>query len=228
MAGTSQASRHLSTNGVDLEGDGSAVLIPVKTFDRAKARLAGALSSGDRARLARLSATKVLIAARPLDTFVICDDHNVRAWAIEHGAEVITPPQPGLNNAVEFGFTQLRRLGYSTAIIAHGDLPSATDLAWVADFPGLSIVTDRHGRGTNVMAVPTATDFDFHYGDGSGNSHRLEGLGRGLSVRWIRDSALSHDIDTPTDLELLSDDLRAELVGRLEPTSSPINKGATT
>ncbi len=220
MAGTPQQSRQLN--------DPRAVIIPVKTFDRAKARLADALSSVDRSLLARVSASRVVVAAAPLDTFVVCDDDTVKRWAIDHGANVMTPPQPGLNQAVSFGCSELRRRGYRTAIIAHGDLPLARELAWVGDFPGISIVTDRHGDGTNVMAVPTDIDFNFAYGPGSGHKHRMEALRQGLSVRWIRDKALSHDIDTPADLHLLTPEVRDELLGQAVQTSSPTDEGAAT
>ncbi len=192
------------------------MLIPVKTFDRAKARLADALDEADRSRLARLSAGRVLAAASPLDVFVVCDDSEVASWAVALGARTLTPPVPGLNQAVAFGVERLRQLGYGSAIVAHGDLPLARSLAWVGAFRGVSIVTDRHGDGTNVLALPTTAGFAFNYGPGSGRRHRKEALGLGLSVRWIRHQELSHDIDTPTDLDALDHNMRSKLVAPAE------------
>ena len=42
-------------------------------------------------------------------------------------------------------------------IVAHGDLPRATDLARCADFDGVTLVPDRHGDGT--MADMTLEEF---------------------------------------------------------------------
>lgn len=189
------------------------VVIPVKTFDRAKARLASALSADERRVLARRAADRVVQAATPADTFVVCDDVGVASWATSRGAAVLTPNRPGLNEAVAFAVAELRARGYRRAVVAHADLPLAESLAWVADFPGVSIVTDHVGDGTNVLSVPTSTPFNFHYGPGSGRLHRLEALRCGLSVRWLKHSQLSHDVDTPDDLERLDPAAKQMLLG---------------
>jgi 2-phospho-L-lactate guanylyltransferase len=97
--------------------------------------------------------------------------------------------------------------GYERLIVAHGDLPLARTLAWVADFDGVTIVPDRWGRGTNVLAVPSGVGFDFHYGTGSAALHRAEAERLGLAHRTVVDEQLAWDIDTPADL----DDLEAPL-----------------
>ena len=60
-----------------------AVLLPVKAFDDAKARLAPALSASDRAALARRMATTVVEAAAPLPVTIVCDSTEVAEWAHE-------------------------------------------------------------------------------------------------------------------------------------------------
>jgi len=56
-----------------------AVLVPVKSFDEAKRRLAPALEPAERARLARAMASSVVASAAPLPTAVVCDDADVAA-----------------------------------------------------------------------------------------------------------------------------------------------------
>ncbi len=94
--------------------------------------------------------------------------------------------------------------GYRKAIVAHGDLPLARSLSWVADFDGVTIVPDRRGQGTNVMAVPLGQAFTFHYGQGSAPLHRAEAERRGLAVRMATDPSLGLDVDTATDLSELA------------------------
>ncbi len=183
----------------------TAVVIPVKSFDAAKERLSGALGAQQRAELARSMAEGVVAAGRPLPTFVACGADDVADWAASVGAGVIWLAEPGLNRAVANACRVLAADGYLRAIIAHGDLPLATSLAWVADFDGVTIVPDRRGEGTNVMAVPLDAEFEFHYGPGSAAAHRGEAERRGLALRVMADRFLGWDVDTPADLADLPD-----------------------
>lgn len=189
------------------DATGAAVLVPVKAFAQAKLRLAPALDPATRAELARAMAVRVLRAAHPLPVSVVCDDEEVRAWAERQGAEAIWTPGLGLNGAVEAGIAHLARRGVAHAIVAHADLPMATELAWLATTGNVTLVPDRHRDGTNVAAVPTDAGFRFAYGAASFARHRAEAARLGLVARLVQDAPLGWDIDHPADLEL-PDDLR--------------------
>jgi 2-phospho-L-lactate guanylyltransferase len=180
--------------------DDVAVLLPVKAFRHAKARLAPALDPHDRAELARAMATKVVRAAGTLPVAVVCDDDEVSAWAATLGAEVIWRPGRGLDAAVADGVDELAQLGFGRVIVAHADLPHALDLTWVADFDGVTLVPDRRDDGTNVASVPTRAGFGFAYGPGSFARHQAEALRLGLALRVEREVRLGWDVDTPDDL----------------------------
>jgi 2-phospho-L-lactate guanylyltransferase len=179
---------------------GAAVLVPVKAFREAKRRLAGALDASERARLARAMAGTVLRAAGDLHVAVVCDDPGVREWARSMAAEVVWRPRRGLNGAVQDGVAHLSAAGYDRVIVAHADLPRATELAWVGDHDGVTLVPDRRGDGTNVCCVPAAAGFRFSYGAGSFARHRSEAHRLGLAVRVVEDDALGWDVDVPADL----------------------------
>lgn len=189
------------------DATGASVLVPVKAFAQAKLRLAPALDPATRAELARAMAVRVLRAAHPLPVSVVCDDEEVRAWAERQGAEAIWTPGLGLNGAVEAGIAHLARRGVAHAIVAHADLPMATELAWLATTGTVTLVPDRHRDGTNVAAVPTDAGFRFAYGGASFARHRAEAARLGLVARLVQDAPLGWDIDHPADLEL-PDDLR--------------------
>src|ERR687897_213524 len=159
----------------------AAVVVPVKAFTAAKLRLAGVLEPAERAALARRMAGVVVSAAAPLHVVVVCDDEAVRDWALDLGARVVWCPERGLNGAVADGVAHLAAEGVDRAIVAHADLPLATRLDWVADFPGVTLVPDRRRDGTNVAAVPTGAGFAFHYGGGSFAAHRAEAARPGRS-----------------------------------------------
>jgi 2-phospho-L-lactate guanylyltransferase len=179
-----------------------AVLVPVKAFRAAKLRLAPALDAPARAELARAMATRVVEAAAPLPVSVVCDDEEVADWAAAVGASVIWRPGRGLNGAVADGVAALASIGHDFVIVAHGDLPHAVDLAWVAHFEGITLVPDRRDDGTNVVGLPTRAyaSFRFAYGPGSFARHHAEGVRIGLQVRVVREPRLAWDVDVPADL----------------------------
>jgi 2-phospho-L-lactate/phosphoenolpyruvate guanylyltransferase len=178
----------------------AVVLVPVKAFTNAKARLATVLGDSDRQRLARWMSVRVLAAAGELPIYVACDDEQVAAWATEHGASILWHPGVGLNAAVNNSVADLRDAGVSDVIVAHGDLPRAQHLAALAEPGMLTLVPDRRGDGTNVVALPTDMPFQFAYGPGSFQRHLRSAVASGLSVRVRRDPLLAIDIDTPSDL----------------------------
>jgi 2-phospho-L-lactate guanylyltransferase len=178
----------------------TAVLVPVKAFHKAKVRLAAALDEAERAELSRHMATTVVGAAAPLPVFVVCDDAAVASWAKSVGATVLWRPGHGLNGAVTDGVAELGRTGYTTVVVAHGDLPHAQNLTMVTDFAGVTLVPDRRDDGTNVAAVPTGAGFTFSYGPGSFARHQAEAERLGLPCRVVREPRLAWDVDSPDDL----------------------------
>ena len=184
---------------------GTVVLVPVKSFDLAKGRLSDWLDPASRDRLARRLANGVIAAARPLPTYVVCDSDLVADWANELGIGAIEVTATGLNPAMTEAVVTVGMMGHRRAIVCHADLPMAEDLTWLAREPfdeGVVVVTDRHGTGTNVMALPLHLDppFVFRYGPDSADRHRAEAERLDLPFRIVDDDRLGWDLDTPDDL----------------------------
>lgn len=176
-----------------------AVLLPVKSFHHAKVRLAPALDDDARAALARDMAATVVRAAGDLPLWIVCDDEEVNAWAVELGTFTLWRPGVGLNGAVTSGVAELAK-AFDRVIVAHADLPHARDLSWVADFDGVTLVPDRRDDGTNVACVPARSGFAFSYGPGSFQRHAAEAERLGLPLRIEREQRLGWDVDIPDDL----------------------------
>jgi 2-phospho-L-lactate guanylyltransferase len=177
-----------------------AVLIPVKAFHAAKARLSPTVTAADRAALARWMAGRVIDAVRPLTTFVACDDDAVAQWAESLGATVLWGPGLGLNGAVDAGVETIAGKGFDDVIISHGDLPLPRSLPTLARPGAVLIVPDRRRDGTNVIVRPCAITLPASYGRGSFRNHLDQALAsrRPLTVRY--DTELSLDLDTIADL----------------------------
>lgn len=176
------------------------MLVPVKAFADAKARLSPVLSPAERQRLARWSAERVVAAAGGVPVFIACDDDDVAAWAEGVGASVLWHPGVGLNAAVSNSVHDLRERDVAHVVIAHGDLPCARSLVELARPHTVTLVPDLVGDGTNVLALPTALPFTFAYGAGSFRRHLATAIASGATVAVRRDPLLGLDIDIPSDL----------------------------
>ncbi len=183
-----------------------AVLIPIKSFDLAKGRLAASVDPAERSVLAKEMAATVIRAAGTLPVWVVCGDHAVADFARANGADVIWRKPNGLNSAIADGTADLEARGVDRAIIAHADLPLATDLTFLDIDTGsdlVMLVPDRRDDGSNVLSIPLGRGFTFHYGPGSAAAHRKEAERRSLPIRIVNDERLCWDIDIPDDLASL-------------------------
>ncbi len=176
------------------------VLVPVKSFAQAKARLGTALPDDQRRALVQQMAARVLAAAAPLPVAVVCDDAEVASWARQHGALVVWEPGRGLNGAVEAGVARLAELGVEEVTVVHADLPYARGIGSLEPADGVTLVPDRREDGTNVVRLPARCGFHFSYGPGSFARHLQEATRLGLPVTVVRKPELAFDVDWPADL----------------------------
>jgi 2-phospho-L-lactate/phosphoenolpyruvate guanylyltransferase len=180
----------------------AVILIPIKAFAGAKSRLRARLDPAELVATTQRLALGVLRAARPRDVIALCDSEDVAAFVRTTGsAQPLVVARHDLNDAVAEGY-ETAGANYDVAIIAHADLAHPDGLGSYPFAHGVTIVTDRHGQGTNVMALPTRTDFHFAYGAGSASRHGAEATRLGLALTVITDSAWGLDIDEPEDLDL--------------------------
>jgi 2-phospho-L-lactate guanylyltransferase len=166
------------------------VLVPVKDFRQAKARLAGLLSPAQRQHLARTMATQVLLAAGSWPTYVVCDDPSVERFAEGAGAVPIVRGGYGLNGAVSSAVALLAGASIDRVIVIHSDVPLASAGALRA-----------LAHGSYVTLVPADAGFTFAYGAGSFRKHVTEATRLGLPVRVVRSAELGWDVDLPEDLQ---------------------------
>jgi len=190
-------------------GEQSSILIlPIKAFHQAKGRLAQALTASQRARLARECAERVVSAAEKMAIIVVTDDspnNDVPAWvAALHEAgcniECLIQRSLGLNGAVRDGVAVAKSRNFTSVVIAHSDVPLATDVTEFISPNSICIVPDRHDSGTNLMVLPTAIEFNFHYGEGSFTAHVDEAIACGFSPRIAINPNWALDLDEPHDL----------------------------
>jgi 2-phospho-L-lactate guanylyltransferase len=197
-------------------------IIPAKSPEAAKARLAPALSAKERAALARRllrSSVEAVLACPALDgAIVVSAAPELRALAVALGAHACPdPPSPGtprrwdgdrLNAAVAFGCARASALGATAALVLPADLPLLapaviTEFLDEAGDAAVALTPDRANVGTNALLLRPPQVLAPAFGPASFDRHRAAARARGLSVAVVRLPALAVDLDTPSDLALL-------------------------
>ena len=181
----------------------AAVVIPIRSFDAGKSRLGARLDAARRADLLLAMAENVVAAAGTMPVAVVSNAREVRSWAATLGLVVLDDPGT-LDLAAAAGLGGAAAAGFGRVVVAHADLPLATNLAPVASDglrPIVTAVPCHRDDGTPVLSLPAAaTGFVFAYGPGSFRRHATAARVAGLAFRVRRDGRLGRDVDAPDDL----------------------------
>ena len=185
-------------------------VVPVKDLERAKRRLAGALDPAARRGLSLAMLADVLDAldATPgLDgAAVVSRDADVAELARRRGLRVIPETGAGLNAAVAQAANVLAAEGCTRLLVMPADLPLAAPeeiaqiLAALHAAPGLTLVPDRHGVGTNALACAPPDAVAPSFGANSFARHLGAARSAGIPATVLHLPGLGLDIDTLEDL----------------------------
>lgn len=207
-----------------------AAIIPVGTLEGAKTRLGETLDAEERLDLAeRLLARTVgaaLAVERLADVLVISPDRDVLHRAADLGARTLRQRSVGLNAGLEEAGADVIAGGADAILVLPIDLalvnPPAIDALLdalsdagatgaVPGRPVVVLVSDRHGTGTNALAVRPPDAIKFAFGPDSRAAHRAAAQAAGAA--YVEpDSPLTIDIDTRADL-VLAESLAPEEIG---------------
>lgn len=177
---------------------GWTAILPLKISEGRKSRLASILSLEERRKLGDHMAAQVVAELRAVSgigEIIMLSPRPLPNWPVRH----VEDQGRGLNAELdEVALTIPERL-----LVIHGDLPliSADDISALldaAESSGAAIAPDRHGQGTNALALwmrPPA--FTFAFGPNSFALHQQR-LDDTLAI--VRREGLACDIDTADDL----------------------------
>jgi 2-phospho-L-lactate/phosphoenolpyruvate guanylyltransferase len=187
-------------------------ILPVKSFGAAKQRLARALGAGPRRELAQAMFADVLASlrrVRGLDAIaVVTADRAAEAAALRQRVRVLRDTeQAGQSPAALIGIRHALAGGFERVLLVPGDTP-LLDPGEVADLlartPGVSIVPDRHGTGTNALVLTPPDALAPSFGPGSRDRHVAAAEAAGVAFTVEESPTLMLDVDTGADLAALS------------------------
>jgi 2-phospho-L-lactate guanylyltransferase len=196
-------------------------VLPIKSFDAAKQRLAATLGAGSRQALARSMFSDVLASLRHvpgLDAIVVvAGDREAESASTGDTVGVIRDrAQAGQSSAARLGIEYALDHGYERVLLVPGDTPlldagevRAMLSRAAAERRPVTIVPDRHGEGTNALLLSPPDAIDPAFGPGSLERHVNAAEAAGLAYTVEALPSLVHDVDTPDDLAELGRQLES-------------------
>lgn len=197
----------------------ATAILPVKRFDAAKQRLALGIDAERRRELVAAMVGDVVEAigeARAVErTIVVSGDPIAQEIAHEGGAEVVPDPaDAGHVEAALAGIARAEAEGARCVILLPGDCPLLDPRELDRLLTGLperyvGIVPDRHGTGTNALALSPPGAIVPAFGEGSCARHVALAREAGIPYGIEELASLGLDLDTPADVVALTRELEA-------------------
>jgi len=209
----------------------ATAVLPIKRLDAAKQRLAAGLDGERRRALAAAMVADVLEAigeARSVErTIVVSGDPVAQELAAATGAEVVPDPRDaGHVEAALAGIARAEVEGATCVVLLPGDCPLLDPRELDRLLTGIperyvGIVPDRHGTGTNALALCPPGAIVPAFGEGSCARHVALAREAGIPFGVEELASLGLDLDTPADVVALTRELEAR-PGRASRTAKAL------
>jgi 2-phospho-L-lactate guanylyltransferase len=197
-------------------------LVPLKSPERAKSRLAGVLNPAQRVRLFLALAEQVICSLRATNGIdnvaVVTASAEIAALSRSlHAVPLVQSADAGMSAALDSGLRELQASEPARVLMVPGDLPLISPfvmeafLAGAGREPGITIVPDRHGVGTNLLLCTPPHAIAPCFGGHSFQRHLAAAAAAGMQAHVLHSDELALDLDEPDDLDQLRsrDDARA-------------------
>ncbi len=188
-------------------------ILPAKTFETAKQRLAPTVQLGNRRALVESMFADAVLALRRVPSIdhilVVTADPVAMQIAGGYDATVVEDTTSSHSEATLLGIRRALALGAARALLVPGDCPlldpSELEALIARPVPERSvlIVPDRHGEGTNALLLTPPDVMPPAFGEGSRRRHTELASAHGAVPEVVEVSSLALDIDTPDDLDAL-------------------------
>jgi 2-phospho-L-lactate guanylyltransferase len=192
----------------------ATAILPVKRFAAAKQRLSPGMGATHRAELAAAMLEDVLEAfgeARSIErTIVVSSEPRAVEIASTGGIELVADPdEGGHSGAALAGIARAQQLGAGTVVLLPIDCPLLAPRELERLLTGMperyvAIVPDRHGTGTNALALSPPDAIAPSFGEGSCARHVAAARAAGVPFNVEELPSLALDLDTPADIVALT------------------------
>jgi 2-phospho-L-lactate guanylyltransferase len=188
-------------------------IVPLRGLESAKTRLGGELDPEERLELVIAMAELTLAATRDashvVGTVLVTADPAAGELAERFGARPLVQRIAGLNGAIVEARAVAAAAGATAIVVLPIDLAAVTaaaidEVIEAADRaplgrPVVLLVPDRHGSGTNALAIAPAAAIEPAFGPDSRAVHRAAAAAAGATYLELA-GPLTLDVDTADDL----------------------------
>jgi 2-phospho-L-lactate guanylyltransferase len=188
----------------------TAIIIPIKKFDKSKTRLSPFLDPGERKELTEYLITDLLEKLCELENAQIILVTGERIHSIDRLNDIAIINEinaNGVNNAIELANEFIERNGFNESIIIPIDLPllSTKDIEDMIKFSrkfenGICIVPSRRYDGTNILLRKPNLIIDTFYDNNSFYNHIKKTVEKKKVVKVFNYENLMIDLDTIEDV----------------------------
>jgi 2-phospho-L-lactate guanylyltransferase len=189
-------------------GNDTFTIIPAKSLDQSKTRLAGVLPLNERINLSRHLLQRTIHLARQVgEVVVVSRDAAVRRLAKRAGAWALVETGSGLNRALRQASEWVVAQGGQAILVLPGDLPrlELADLQEIVKLgqqrPSIVIAPCHHRDGTNALLLRPPGLIEFAFGPGSFGRHQQAARAVGIEPIIYHSPTVALDLDVPKDLE---------------------------
>ena len=189
-------------------------VVTAKRFDQAKQRLAGSIEGDLKLELVAAMLADVLDAVTESrmvrSTIVVTGEPAAAGLARAAGAEVVVDADDASHSeAAVLGVERAGQMGAECVVLLPGDCPlldprELDHLLTGLPNPFVAIVPDRHGTGTNALALVPPGVIRPAFGEGSCDRHRKIARDAGIPHAVEGVPTLGLDLDTPADIVALT------------------------
>jgi 2-phospho-L-lactate guanylyltransferase len=183
-----------------------AIVLPVKSLDEAKARLAPALSAVERAALTLAMLEDVLDATLAIpgwETWVLSPDETVLEVAARRGAVSIIEEEPPLAQAIRQAEGEATGRGLDALAVLLPDTPLLTTAALTRTLHTLGpvvVAPAADERGTNLLLRRPPASIPARFGPDSFRRHVQGAAEAGLPISVVDHPEIAFDLDAPDDI----------------------------
>lgn len=188
-----------------------SIVIPMKSPERAKSRLAQVLTRSQRKKLTLSLFEKNLNFFRQRypqhNVLVVTESKRIQDISESYGAEVLLEEckLAGLNAAVTLAAEYNAARGIETQLVIPGDIETLDEreierlLSQRMGHPSV-VVCPSYDGGTNAIMTTPPNVMPFSFGSNSCQIHLLSAFDAGLHTKRLFLESLSFDVDSPEDL----------------------------
>jgi len=184
-------------------------IIPVKRLSEAKSGLSAVLVPEQRRQLVLSMLADVLKAVHQApsiaSSIIVSPDEKVLSFANLHGAEGVTEPGLGLNEALNLAIRHTISKDVDSVLILPADLPflksaDVENLIAMASAPKDIVIAPSKAKGTNALFLRPPDLIKLRFGGESFPLHVKEASQAGVRPRIYRSTTIALDIDEPEDM----------------------------